>query len=762
MSFDKLIREEIEFGGRTLKLEVGRLARQANMAVLASYGETCVLATVATSKEPSSLDYFPLDVEYLEKLYAGGRIKGSRWVKREGRPSDEAVLAGRLIDRSIRPLFPKDYHYDVQVTIEVLSVDGENDPVVLAALATSAALTFSDIPWQGPIATVGVGMKDGAYFINPVASEKEFSDLDLVVSNTKEKTVMIEAKANEVKEKEMAEAIAFARQQTAALIDFIEKMRQKVGKEKIVVTKEKIEGEEEIKKAARAVIKEYFAKKDNSEDIFDFLINSLVGKFPGNKERDLRSIADEILKEEMKKRLLKGERPDGRKIDEIRPLSMEVGVLPRTHGSALFTRGMTQVLTIATLGSLSLEQWIESPEGEETKRYMHHYAMPPFASGEVGFLRGPGRREIGHGALAEKALEPVLPSESKFPYAIRLVSEVMSSNGSTSMASVCGSTLSLMDAGVPIKAPVAGIAMGLVTKGEDYVILTDIAGVEDHNGEMDFKVAGTKEGITAIQLDVKNDGLNEKIIGETLERARQARLFILEKMTAVISSPRKNISQYAPKVALVKIDPEKIGAVVGPGGKIIRQIIEETKCDVNVEDDGRVTIAGPKEEDVKRAKEWVESLVREVKVGEIFEGTVKRIQPFGAFVEILPGKEGLVHVSQMASRFVKEPSEVVAIGDKVKVKVREIDDQGRINLTMLLDGEKKEEGRKNDRDKRARSGGGARNNSGLSYSVLPTRSLISQKKDRDRFSSRGGRRSERKSSCSRFSHFSPRNNRRGR
>jgi len=683
----KIVSNQIEVGGRTLKLTVGQVAEQANMAVLASYGETCVLVTVVASQPRPDLGYFPLDVEYMEKLYAGGRIKGSRWVKREGRPSDEAILAGRLIDRSIRPLFPKGYNNEVQVTITVLSVDGENDPVALASLATSAALTFSDIPWQGPIATVAVGLKDDHYSINPVSLEKEISDLDLVVSGTSERVVMIDAKANQVNEDKMAGAIDFAQKEIGKLIEFIEKMAKQVGKKKAVFEyKGDAELADKICKLAKKSIEDSL---DGGGDNFKELEKAIVEQLADESEKAVKEAFNTLFKKVIKERLLVGKRPDGRKISEVRPLNIEVGVLPRTHGSAIFSRGKTQALTIATLGPLSLEQWIENAEGEETKRYMHHYSMLPFSLGETGFIRGPGRREIGHGALAEKALGSVLPTEKDFPYAIRVVSEMMSSNGSTSMASVCGSTLSLMDAGVPISAPVAGIAIGLVTGDKKHVLLTDIAGIEDFNGEMDFKVAGTEKGITAIQLDVKNDGLIPEIIKETLQRAREARIFILDQMIKVLPEARKEISQYAPKVQLVQIDKDKIGDVIGPGGKIIRQIIGKTGCEVNVEDDGQVTVSGLKKEDVQKAVDWVKSLVREVKEGEIFEGIVKRIQPFGAFVEILPQKEGLVHVSQMADRFIGDPNEVVSLGDKVKVKVREVDERGRINLTMLLDGKKR-------------------------------------------------------------------------
>lgn len=684
----KKISREIEIGGRTLKLEVGDFAGQTNAAVWATYGQTAVLATVVASPHPTNLDYFPLDVEYMERLYAGGRIKGSRWVKREGRPTDEAILAGRLIDRSLRPLFPEGFLNEVQVTVTVLSVDGEDDPVVLASLASAAALSFSNIPFSGPMATVEVGMKEDTYFINPVAGDEEFSDLNLVISCTREKVVMIEAKGNQVEEKKVVAGIEFGFKEAQRLLDFIEAMRQEIGKEKMAyVSYASPELEKEISQKIKKDLEEAWEKARKGEELaLSPIKEAVLESFAEEDKIKIRLAFEKAVKKWLRGKLLEGERPDGRKIDEIRPITAEVGVLPRTHGSAIFTRGKTQVLSIATLGPLSLEQWIESPEGEETKRYMHHYSMLPFASGEIAFISGPKRREIGHGALAEKALEPVLPGKDVFPYAIRVVSEVLSSDGSTSMASTCGSTLALMDAGVPIKEPVAGIALGMASKQEKWTILTDIAGIEDFNGEMDFKVTGTKNGVTAIQMDVKNEGLVLAAIDEALVRAKKAREEILAKMLAVLPQAREKVSQYAPKVALVKIDPEKIGGLIGPGGKIIRQIIEETGCEVNVEDNGEVSISGANGEEVNRAVNWVKNLTREVKAGEIFEGVVKRIRPFGAFVEILPQKEGLVHVSQMASHFVKDPAEVVSEGDKVQVKVREIDDQGRINLTMILDG----------------------------------------------------------------------------
>ncbi len=693
----KIIKKSFEIGGRTLTLETGRLAQQANAAVLASYGETMVLATVVSSAPKAELDYFPLSVEYIERLYAGGRIKGSRWVKREGRPSDEATLTARLVDRSIRPLFPKGYKNEVQVTVTVLSVDGENDPDILGILATSAALSISNIPWNGPIAAARVGWiapkedKQGHYLINPLLPELNFSELDLVVSGTKEKTIMLEGKGKQLQEEIVLEAINFAGDELEKIIKVIHELVEEVGKKKQEFAEPEINKEllkileKDYQHKFDHILIQRIAKEEEGEELA-VLSQEVFEKYEekyGIKE--INQAFDYLFKKFVRSEILeRDKRPDGRKKDEIRPISMELGVLPRTHGSAIFTRGQTQALTVVTLGAPSLEQLIEAPTGEETKRYIHHYNMPPYSVGETGRVGFTSRREIGHGALAEKALEPVIPPEDKFPYTIRLVSEIMSSNGSTSMASVCGSTLSLMDAGVPITDPVAGIAIGLVTDEKKFVTLTDILGMEDFSGDMDFKVAGTKNGITVIQLDVKIPGLTAEIIKDALEKAKKARLFILEKINEAMPGPRGEISRFAPKIAVIHIPTEKIGEVIGPGGKMIRQIITQTNCTVDVEDDGTVTISGTNPEDLAKAVDWVKGLVREVKPEEIYEGAVKRILPFGAFVEILPGKEGLVHVSQMASGFVKSPEEVVTIGQQVKVRVMEIDDQGRINLSMLF------------------------------------------------------------------------------
>lgn len=695
----KIISKETEIGGRKLKLEVGRFAPLSNASVLAQYGETMVLATVVRAKPKEDLGYFPLDVEYVERLYAGGRIKGSRWVKREGRPSDEAILIGRLIDRSIRPLFPKNYYDEVQVTLTVLSVDLENDPNVLSVIAASAALTISDIPFDGPIGAIRVGLKEGIFFINPTEKEKEFSDLDLVISCTKKKVVMIEGQGNEIPEPQVREAIQFAKKEVQTVISLIEDLQKEVGLSKIQLIEKEMKPE--IKNSAQKFVEEcletIFTEKmgkeisgSGSEDA----LQTFLADFPSEQKKEAREAFEYYWKKVFKEKVLLGKRVDGRSFTQVRPIEVEVGVLPRTHGSAMFKRGLTQVLTVTTLGAPSLHQLIESATGEESKRYIHHYSMPPYSMGEVGRFGNPSRREIGHGALAERALEPMIPSEEKFPYTIRVVSEVLSSNGSTSMASTCGSTLSLMDAGVPVSAPVAGVAMGLITdkdEGEkgDFVILTDIAGMEDFNGEMDFKITGTQKGVTAIQMDVKVSGLTDEIIAKTLDQAKEARSFILEKMLSVLDKPRQKISQYAPKVAIIHVGQDKIGEIIGPGGRMIRKLIEETGAEIEVEDDGSINISGVDDVSVATAIARINGLIQEAEVGQIYEGEVKRIQPFGAFVEILPGKEGLVHVSQMGTGFIDDPNKVVSLGQKVKVKVTEVDERGRTNLTMLINGEKK-------------------------------------------------------------------------
>uniref|UniRef100_A0A831YYS9 Polyribonucleotide nucleotidyltransferase n=1 Tax=candidate division WWE3 bacterium TaxID=2053526 RepID=A0A831YYS9_UNCKA len=689
----KVIKKEIEFGGRILSLEYGELAGQANGSVLARYGDTVVLATATSDKAKEDLGYFPLSVEYVERLYAGGIIKGSRFVKREGRPSDEAVISGRLIDRSIRPLFPKDYLDEVQVVITVLSVDRENDPAVLGVIGASAALACSDIPWEGPIGAVRLGRvaADGKVpelRLNPVAGEIAVSDLDLIVSGKTDEIVMVEGGASEVSEEEILKAIEFAQGHISPVTKLISDLAEEIGiaKREVEVDPQVRHMMEDLRGFALAPLKGIVEEATNKEEFNERLAElseKVFKEFEGTYQKvGMATGLGELKKEAVRELLIKdGKRTDGRKFDEVRPLHIRVGVLPRTHGSAIFQRGETQVLTTATLGSTSLEQILEGPEGETTKRFMHHYYFPPFSVGEVGRMIGPGRREIGHSALAERALARVIPPMEQFPYTIRLVSEVLSSNGSTSMASTCGSTLALMDAGVPIKSPVSGVAMGLVTDGKVFRILTDIAGVEDECGDMDFKVAGTEKGVTAVQMDMKVKGLPHEVMAEALAEARKARLGILKEMLEVLDKPREKLSQYAPKVATIKVPIEKIGEVIGPGGRMIRRITEQTGTEIDVDDDGTVNISGPDEQKVQEARKMVDDLTREVQVGEIFEGTVQRIMDFGAFVEILPGKEGMVHVSELSSNFVAKPTDVVNVGDKIKVKVIEIDPMGRINLS---------------------------------------------------------------------------------
>lgn len=682
----------LELNGKSLHLETGRLALQANAAVMATYGETIVLATVVASTNQTSLDYFPLFVEYQEKLYAGGRIKGSRWVKREGKPSDEAILTARLIDRSIRPLFPMSFKQEVQVIVTVLSVDSENDADIPAIIATSAALALSDIPWEGPIGAVRIGLTkredQSEFIVNPAYSERQVSDLDLVISGTHDATVMVESGAKEVDEARMLKAFKLGEEKNGEIAQAIATWAKKVGKPKMTVKPEDEHRELRDKLAREKEVLDQLlaAEADLDRMRRAGLTQSLIEKYEADYDPKLvAGIVNELVHGLGRKMILTDNvRPDKRKPAEIREISGEVGLLPRTHGSAVFARGQTQAMTITTLASPAMEMLVESMEfGEESKRYMHHYYMPPFTVGEVGRLGWPSRREVGHGALAERALEPVIPPESEFPYTIRVVSEIMSSNGSTSMASVCGSTLSLMDAGVPIKKPVAGIAMGLITDGKKFVVLSDIQGMEDHLGDMDFKVAGTAEGITAMQMDLKVKGIGLDVIETALVQAKEGRLFILEKMLKILPAARAHISTYAPKISVVKIPEDKIGEVIGPGGRMIKKIIAETGAEINVEDDGTVTVSGMDQDKIRQAVDWIKGLTREVQAGEIFDGVVKRIQPFGAFVEVLPGKDGLVHVSRMAAGFVADPNQVVSLGQMVKVKVIKIDDLGRIDLAML-------------------------------------------------------------------------------
>lgn len=711
-----------EFAGQTLTFETGLLAPQATAAVLARQGDTVVLATVVAGGVRDGIDYFPLSVEYAEKLYAGGRIKGSRWVKRDGRPTDEAVLTGRLIDRSIRPLFPKEYKNEVQVVVTLLSVDGENSADVLAINAVSAAIAMSRVPWSGPIAAIRMGYakETAEYFSNPTISQQETSDLDIVVSQSKDLTLMIESGANQVPEDIMVESIKKAHTETAVVLELIEELVKKVGQKKDAVPQNSA-----LTDAVKVVEKGYSselqglidtrANKEGSGSETEDLIKKIYNDYKmANPEGELDSkmIANAV--EYLMFKLIKAnvvnkqKRPDGRKIDEIREITTDVSILPRTHGSALFNRGLTQALSIVTLGSPRMEQLLEAPEGESTKRYIHHYSGPPYSFGQAGRFGFVSRREIGHGALAERALLPVIPSQEDFPYTIRVVSEVLSQNGSSSMASTCGSTLALMDAGVPILKPVAGISIGRMSVEDKSILLTDIIGLEDFSGDMDFKVAGTDTGVTAIQLDVKIPGLTVSEIAEIFERARTARLEILKTMMATIPEARKALSEYAPKIETVQIPVEKIGELIGPGGKVIKNIIAQTGATVDVEDDGVVTISGVDQAAVTKAVDWVTNMMREVVVGEIFTGPVKRILAFGAFVEILPGKEGMVHVSKMSREFVNSPEDIVKLGQEVEVKVQEIDDQGRINLTMLLDDDGSSQGPREPRQGGGGSRGGSR------------------------------------------------------
>lgn len=693
---NKTIRREFDLGGKKFVLETGELAGQANGSVLASYGETVVLATAVAQTPRQDLGYFPLSVDYEEKLYAGGKISTSRFIKRENRPTEEAVLTSRLIDRSIRPLFPKDYLEEIQVIITVLSVDQQNDPDMVSLVATAASLAISDIPWNGPIAGVRVGKIDGKYIVNPTEDDKKVSDLDLIVVSNKEDIVMVEAAANQVEESSINEAFKFAIEQSKIVISQIEALAKEVGKSKKEYAPAKAEPEIEAK--VREFIKKNFTKDlegkaAQDEGWFGDTLEKLEKEFIKEEEDNisnkiLSNILDDEVADFLRNEILKNKkRPDGRTPHEIREIKTKVGLLPRTHGSAIFQRGDTQVLSIATLASPALEQLIEGMEGEKTKRYMHHYNFPPFSVGETGRRGAPGRREIGHGALAEKAIKPVIPESDKFPYTIRIVSEVLSSAGSTSMAAASGSTLALMDAGVPIKEPVAGISIGLITDKKDkanYVLITDIAYQEDAQGDMDFKVAGTKNGVTAIQMDIKLNGIPVKVLEEALAKAKKARLEILEKILATIPTSRENVSQHAPTVILVKIDPSKIGDVIGSGGRVINKIIAQTGCAIDINDEGTVTISSKVKEACKKAAEIIEGIVKEAQVGEVYEGEVKRILPFGAMVEILPGREGLVHISQLAPFRVNKVEDVVKIGQKVKTRVAEIDDQGRVNLSMVF------------------------------------------------------------------------------
>ncbi|OHQ45523.1 polyribonucleotide nucleotidyltransferase [Staphylococcus sp. HMSC070D07] len=682
-----------EWAGRSLTIETGQLAKQANGAVLVRYGDTVVLSTAVASKEPRDGDFFPLTVYYEEKMYAAGKIPGG-FKKREGRPGDEATLTARLIDRPIRPLFPKGYKHDVQIMNIVLSADPDCSPEMAAMIGSSMALSVSDIPFQGPIAGVNVGYVDGKYVINPTLEQKEQSRLDLEVAGHKDAVNMVEAGASEITEQEMLEAIFFGHDEIKRLVEFQQQIvdhLQPVKSEFIPV-----ERDEALVSRVQALTEEKGLKetvltfdKKQRDDNLDELKAEIAAEFideadPENELliNEVHAILNDLVKEEVR-RLIADEkiRPDGRKPDEIRPLESEVGILPRAHGSGLFTRGQTQALSVLTLGALGDYQIIDGLGPEQEKRFMHHYNFPNFSVGETGPVRAPGRREIGHGALGERALRHIIPDTSKFPYTIRIVSEVLESNGSSSQASICGSTLALMDAGVPIKAPVAGIAMGLVTREDSYTILTDIQGMEDALGDMDFKVAGTKDGITAIQMDIKIDGLTREVIEEALEQARKGRLAIMDHMLQTIDHPRAELSAYAPKVEIMHINPDKIRDVIGPGGKKINEIIDETGVKLDIEQDGTIYIGAVDQAMINRSKEIIEAITREAEVGQIYDAKVKRIEKYGAFVEIFSGKDALLHISQISKDRINKVEDVLKIGDTIKVKITEIDKQGRVNAS---------------------------------------------------------------------------------
>jgi polyribonucleotide nucleotidyltransferase len=679
---------ECEVGGRKLTIDTGKLAGQASAAVTSRYGDTVVLVTVCTSDEPrEGIDFLPLTIDYEERLYAAGKIPGG-FIRREGRPSQEATLASRLTDRPLRPLLPKRWRNEIQIIVTVLSADQENDPDILAVIGGSAALLISPIPFDGPVGVVRVGYINGELILNPTLAQLETSQLDLVVASTKQAIVMVEAGAKEVSEDIILRAIEFGHQANQDIIKLQEQLQQACGRPKVEAPTAEVNPEliSAISPIVDGRLAQALSQPEKSQreqalsSLKKELVESLGESFP---EEDIIAAFDTKVRAEVRGNLLnKANRIDGRGLTDIRPISCEVGLLPRTHGSALFTRGQTQVLTITTLGSVRQEQQLDGLGLEESKRFIHHYNFPPFSGGEVKRIGSPGRREIGHGALVERAIAPVLPKDEDFPYTIRLVSEVLSSSGSTSMASVCAASLSLMDAGIPIKAAVAGVAMGLVTGEQgNYVILTDIEGIEDAYGDMDFKVAGTANGVTAIQLDIKLKGISTEIVGKALHQARQARLSILEVMNQTLSSSRPELSRYAPRMYKITIDPDKIGTVIGTGGKTIRSIIDETKATVDIENDGTVIIGSPNEESARKAIEIIEGLTKEAEIGAIYTGKVTRLVDFGAFVEILPGKEGLVHISELADYRVPKVEDVVKVGDEITVKVINIDELGRINLS---------------------------------------------------------------------------------
>ena len=693
------------WGGRQLTVEIGQLAKQANGAVLVRYGDTVVLTAAVGTKQAKDTDFFPLTVNYEEKMYAAGKIPGG-FIKREGRPSEHATLTARLIDRPIRPMFAEGFRNEVQITNTVMSVDPNCPPEMAAMFGSSLALCISDIPFDGPIAGVDVGRVNGEYVINPTTEQKENSDIELSVAGTATAINMVESSAKEVNEEDMLGALLFGHEEIKKLVAFQEEIVREVGKEKMEVTLLSFDPaiEAQVKDLfSEAMVhaiqtEEKLAREANIEKVKETAIEHFEAVLEENDEKagllkQVSQLVDNLEKDEVRRLITEEKvRPDGRKIDEIRPLSSEIDLLPRVHGSGLFTRGQTQALTSATLAPLGEYQVIDGLGIEEGKRFIHHYNFPQFSVGSVGRAGSPGRREIGHGALGERALKQVIPSPEDFPYTIRLVSEVLESNGSSSQASICAGTLALMAAGVPIKAPVAGIAMGLISDGTNYTVLTDIQGLEDHLGDMDFKVAGTKDGITALQMDIKIQGITEQILREALTQAKKARFEILEELTSTIAEPRKELSPYAPKIEMISIHPDKIKVVIGRGGETINSIIDETGVKIDIDQEGHVSIASTDAAMIERAKEIIEDLTREIEVGQVYEGTVRRIEKFGAFVEIAKGKDGLVHISELAHERVGKVEDVLALGDKVTVKVIEIDGQGRINLSRkaLLPKEDKE------------------------------------------------------------------------
>jgi len=681
---------ERNLGREKIIIETGRMAKQADGACTVQLGGTVVLVTAVCSKRSRpDIDFFPMTCEYQEKTYAAGKIPGG-FFKREGRPSEKEILTARLIDRPIRPLFGKGFMNELQLVAIVVSSDSENDSDILAMIGASTALTISDIPFDGPIAAVRVGRIDGKFILNPTFKELDSSDLDLVVAGNRSSVLMVESGSKELPEDTLLDAIKFGHKEMQVLIDLQEEMAKACGKKKREIALRDIDAGllKSVRSASVAKLGEInrLHTKEQREEAFDLLLKDLVEKLvtEGSKitEKDVKYALEETEKEEVRKFVVeKRKRVDGREFDEIRKITCEVGVLPRTHGSGLFTRGQTQSLSVATLGTSADEQMIDALEGETQKSFMLHYNFPPFSVGEVKPMRGPGRREIGHGALAERALKPVMPSKEKFPYTVRVVSDILESNGSSSMATVCASTLSLMDAGVPVSDPVSGIAMGLIKEDKETIILTDIGGVEDHYGDMDFKVAGTKNGVTALQMDLKIQGISYDVLKEALESGKKARLIILDKMMQVIGQPKNDVSAFAPKIVVLKINQEKIGAVIGPGGKIIKKIIQDTGATVDIDDDGTVQVAGTDPKSIEMAVAIIKGITEEPEVGKVYKAKVKKIMNFGAFVEILPGKEGLVHVSELSNTFVKNVEEVVKLGDEFDVKLTEIDAQGRLNLS---------------------------------------------------------------------------------